>query len=29
MPAPIEATIVRVKREYSGLGGAEDPPEAA
>ena len=29
LPAPIEATIVRLKREYPGLGRAEDPREAA
>ncbi len=28
LPAPIEATIVRLKREYPGLGRAEDPREA-
>ena len=29
LPAPIEATIVRLKREYPGLGRAEDSREAA
>ena len=29
LPPPIEAMIVRLKREYPGLGRAEDPREAA
>ena len=29
LPAPIEATIVRLKREYPGLGRAQDPREIA
>ena len=29
LPAPIEATIVRVKREHPGLGRAQNPREAA
>jgi leucine-zipper of insertion element IS481 len=29
LPAPIEATIVRLKREYPGWGAPQDPREAS
>ena len=29
LPAPIEATIVRLKREYPGWGAVEDPGKAS
>ena len=29
LPPPVEAMIVRLKRDYPGVGGAEDPREAA